>query len=68
MKFKFFITLSVTLALMVAALAMTVSPSFAVELAAVEADATMPDSTVVPMWTFVEVPDAATYVCPITPV
>lgn len=67
MKYNFIMKLSGMLILMAAALAITVSPSFAVELAAVEADATMPDSAVVPMWTFVEVPDAATYVCPATP-
>ena len=68
MKYQNFMKLFGTLVLIVAALAMMVSPSFAVELAAVEADATMPDSAVVPMWGFIEVADAATYVCPATPV
>jgi FtsP/CotA-like multicopper oxidase with cupredoxin domain len=68
MIYKNFVKRLVMLVLMVAALALMGTPSFAAELAAVEANATMPDGTVIPMWGFTEVSDAATYVCPVTPV
>ena len=70
MKYSDFVKRLVMLVLLIAPLALTGTPSFAqpVELAAVKANATMPDGTVIPMWGFTEVPDAATYVCPATPI
>lgn len=57
------------LAVGLAALAIATSPSFAAELAAVTANATMPDGAVITMWTYVDAsPSAAGYVCPAAPV
>ncbi|HLB00344.1 MAG TPA: Ig-like domain-containing protein [Bacteroidota bacterium] len=49
------------LALLAAAL--IAGPSYAAELAAVQATAMMPDGAMIPMWGFVEVPVAATFDC-----
>lgn len=57
------------LALGLAVLALAATPSFAVELAAVPAQWS-PDggTTLIPMWGFVEIGDAAAYTCPAAPV
>ncbi len=57
------------LALAAAALALAAPSSFAVELAAVEATANLPDGASVAMWAYVDAgADASTYVCPGSPV
>jgi FtsP/CotA-like multicopper oxidase with cupredoxin domain len=65
MKYSDFVKRLVMLVLMVAPLALMGTPSFAqsVELAAVEVQATMPDASVIPMWGFIPVSDAATFDC-----
>ncbi len=50
-------------ALSLAALALAAAPSFAVELAAVEATTATPDGNTIAMWGFIEVTDALTFDC-----
>jgi len=57
------------LALGLLVLAAAAAPSFAVELAAVQATAAMPDGNSIAMWGFVDAsPSAAAFVCPGAPV
>ncbi len=57
------------LTLGLASLALVATPSSAVELAAVESQATMPDGAVITMWSFVDAGNsAAGFACPAAPV